>query len=212
MAGRRCTAARHRPGRPNARNSRKLNWANPLLQTLLSAEGVEVGPSVLELAHQEYRLRAQPQLANTLARELDRRGSRASLSLSLSSDSASSAFNWTRPSRPPSTSSYSTSACTYRITALRGSEWSIYGRQPGRQPGMPRQGVGTGYAQPLLTSPSASRSEQHAGDAKGGDAAAAVEEPVEAGTGGRRGRPPRQLLGRTGQLHGQDPAAVLARQ
>lgn len=81
---------------------------NPCPQTLLCAEGVEVGPSVLELAQQEYRLRAQPQLARTLASELDRRSSRASLTLSLSSPDAPSAPS----TRPPSTCSFSTTACT----------------------------------------------------------------------------------------------------
>lgn len=71
-----------------------------VVDTLLSAEGVVVGPSVLELAQQEYRLRAQPQLARTLACELDRRSSRASLTLSLCSPST----------RPPSTCSFSTTA------------------------------------------------------------------------------------------------------
>ncbi|XP_034248137.1 ankyrin repeat and KH domain-containing protein mask-like [Thrips palmi] len=71
-----------------------------VVNTLLCAEGVEVGPSVLELAQQEYRLRAQPQLARTLASELDRRSSRASLTLSLCSTST----------RPASTCSLSTTA------------------------------------------------------------------------------------------------------
>lgn len=59
---------------------------------LLDADGVEVGESVLELAQQEYRLRAQPHLARTLANELHRRWS-----LSLSTG------------RPGSSCSYSTS-------------------------------------------------------------------------------------------------------
>ncbi|KAE8743675.1 hypothetical protein FOCC_FOCC010716, partial [Frankliniella occidentalis] len=74
-----------------------------VVNTLLGAEGVDVGPSVLELAQQEYRLRAQPQLARTLACELDRR-----LSMSLSPSMAPSPAS----TRPPSTCSLASCATT----------------------------------------------------------------------------------------------------
>ena len=98
---------------------------------LLDADGVEVGQSVLELAQQEYRLRAQPHLARTLANELHRRWSR-SLSLSLSSG------------RPGSSCSYSTSKCkectpfpenALALFNTRLLNVVVFQRAPGRRPG-----------------------------------------------------------------------------